>query len=306
MKAFFIINPKSAGGKTGMKIQKLKSLIQEQYEHFSISETTEPEHATILTREAIHASYDHIFSVGGDGTFNEIVNGYLFNDKPLNPEVSLSIIPAGTGGDFRRSLQIENNIEQAIRRAEHSEPRFIDCGKCICADSLGKLNLRYFDNVASLGLSVNVAEKVNNSTHLKKLGGTVAFLLAGISVILKHKPNLISLSVDDELIGELSINLLAIANGTYFGGGMKIAPHAKLDDGLFDVIILENLNRFELLTNNSKVYYGGHLKHKKVKSLRAKKVKIHSKELLRIETDGEPIGFTDAEFEVLPGVLKMR
>ncbi len=306
MKAFFIINPKSAGGKTGMKIQRLKSLIQEQYESFSIFETTEPGHATSLTKEAIHAGYNHIFSVGGDGTFNEIVNGYLFNNKPLNPGVSLSIIPAGTGGDFRKSLQIENNMERLIRNAEYSKPKFIDCGKCICADSSGNLLLRYFDNVASLGLSVNVAEKVNNSTHLKKLGGTVAFLLAGISVILKHKPNLITLSVDDELIGELSINLLAIANGIFFGGGMKIAPHAKLNDAFFDVILLEGLNRFELLTNNSKVYYGGHLKHRKVKSLRAKKVTIQSEERIGIETDGEPIGFTNAEFEILSGVLKMR
>jgi len=306
LNAFFIINPKSAGGKTGMKIQGLKSLINERFEHFSISETTEPGHATTLTREAIHAGYSHIFSVGGDGTFNEVINGYLFNDKPLNPDVSLSIIPAGTGGDFRRSLKIENDIEKAIRSAETSEFTYIDCGKCICTDINGKLTLRYFHNVASLGLSDKVAEIVNKSTYLKKLGGTLAYLLAGIFAILKNKPNSLTLMVDDQSIGELHINLLAIANGNYFGGGMKIAPHAQLDDGLFDVIILEELNRFELLTNNPKVYYGGHLKHKKVKSLRAKSIKIHSNEVLRIETDGEPIGFTEASFEVLSGVLKIR
>jgi YegS/Rv2252/BmrU family lipid kinase len=306
VKAFFIINPNSAGGKTGMKIQSLKSLIQRKFESFTIAETTAPGHASSLTKEAIHSGYEHIFSVGGDGTFNEVVNGYLFNDKPLNPSVCLSILPAGTGGDFRRSLNIQNDIESAIIHSQNASVTFSDCGKCVCKDASGNLKLRYFDNVASLGLSDKVAETVNNATQLKKLGGTVAFLLAGIAVILQHKPNKVEIQVDDTFLGEMSINLIAIANGTYFGGGMKIAPHASLSDGLFDVIILENLNRFELLSNNSKIYYGGHLKHKKVKQIHGKKIHISSKELLRIETDGEPIGFTDATFEILPGVLKIK
>lgn len=300
------MNPLSAGGKTGKKIHTFKSRLEKKFEFYTVAETSAPGHATELAREAISLGYTHIYTVGGDGTFNEVVNGYLLNDKPINPDVILSILPAGTGGDFRRNFGLVTDIEKALKQIESNPIQLLDAGKCTFNDATGALQVRYFDNVASIGVSDAVAQKVNNSKHLKKLGGTLAFLIAGISSILSYDRKEISLMVDDIDIGNIDINLLAISNGKYFGGGMKIAPHAVLDDGLFDVILLADFNPVEMLMNNGKVYYGGHVKHDKVKQIRAKRVRITSKEKMRIELDGETPGFLPATFEILPKVIRFK
>lgn len=306
LKAYFIVNPISAGGKTGKKIHSFKSQLDKTFEFYTISETSAPGHATELAREAISLGYTHIYTVGGDGTFNEVVNGYLADDKPINPNVILSIIPAGTGGDFRRNFGLETNIEHALKQIEKNPIQLLDAGKCTFKDGYGALQVRYFDNVASIGVSDAVAQKVNDSKNLKKLGGTLAFLIAGISSIIRYERKEISLMVDDIELGNIDINLLAVSNGKYFGGGMKIAPNAILDDGFFDVILLADFNPIEMLMNNGKVYYGGHVKHNKVKQLRAKRVRISSKEKMRIELDGETPGFLPATFEILPKVIRFK
>jgi YegS/Rv2252/BmrU family lipid kinase len=255
----------------------------------------------VLTKEAIREGYEHIFSVGGDGTFHEVLNGYLENDKPMNPNVILSLLPAGTGGDLRRSLELPRQIEPALRKILSSPLRKLDCGKCECVDLNGNSKTEYFHNVCSLGLTDLAAEVVNASPNLKKLGGTMAFLLSGIQAIVKHKPPKVQIVVDSLELGEFSVNVMAIANGSYFGGGMKIAPYAKMDDGLFDVLLFTDLSRPELLAYNGLIYSGSHLKIDKVKQMTGSVIQLKSEEQsIRIEADGEILGKLPATCSVLP------
>ncbi|TNE70395.1 diacylglycerol kinase family lipid kinase [bacterium] len=306
MKAIFIINPKSSGGKTGKSIQRLKQIINKSFTSFSIAETTEQGHATELTKEAIREGYEHIFSVGGDGTLNEVVNGYLENDKPINPNVILSILPSGTGGDFRKNFGLTSDLEKSLVQIQNGNIYQVDAGRCELRDAYGFKIVRYFNNVGSLGLSDYVAEKVNNSKWRKKLGGTAAFLISGVQGILAHKPETVRITSDGMDMGEYPLNLLAVANGKYFAGGMKVAPHAQISDGEFDVILLSDLSVVEMLMNNSKVYYGGHVKHPKVKQFRTKSITIETAHHMRIELDGETPGILPATLTCLPGVLRFK
>ncbi len=306
MKAFFIVNPVSSGGKTGAKLQRLKSLISKTFTGFTIAETTAVGHASELTREAIREGYGHIFAVGGDGTFNEVVNGYLEKDKPLNTDVLISVLPSGTGGDFRRNFGLKGDLEQALHQIQLGSVRWIDAGKCEYQDHFGFTQTRYFDNVASLGLSDVVADKVNASKWRKKLGGTFAFMISGVQGILTHEPENVRILADGLDMGEFNINIMAVANGMYFGGGMKVAPHALLDDGEFDVIMLHDFSKPELLAVNGQVYYGGHLKHAKVKQFRTQSITIKSNHSMRIELDGETPGKLPITLTCLPKVLKIK
>lgn len=307
LKAYFIVNPHSAGGKTGSQIQRLRDVIKQQVEYFSIGETTEPGHATVLTREAIHEGYAHIFSVGGDGTFHEVLNGYLHHDKPLNPEVKLSLLPAGTGGDLRRSIGLPRQLEQALKQILQSSVRQIDCGKCECLSFNGTPKTEYFHNVCSFGLTDLAAEKVNTTLALKKLGGKAAYFFAGIQAIAQHKPPKVTIQVDHEDLGMYSINVMAIANGNYFGGGMKIAPYAKLNDGLLDILLFTDLNRAELLAYNGLIYSGNHVKLNKVKQLTGKEISVSSENSpIRVEADGEILGMLPAQFTILPKAIRFQ
>lgn len=306
MKAAFIINPKSGKGKTASKLELLNPLITTCFDSHTIVETTSKGHASQLVNELINDDYLHVIVAGGDGTFNEAVNGYFKDDKPINPDAMLSFLPSGTGGDFARNFDsISKDLHKSLVNIMQGKVYEIDTGKCVMNDKKGEKKTFYFNNIASVGISDIVAEKVNNSTKLKKFG-RYSFLIAGVKELIKQKPKTIHVVIDDEDFGELPLNLIAICNGTHFGGGMMVAPDAKLDDGLFDVVFMANFNLIKRLIASTRVYKGTHLKNDKIRHLRAQKIVLKTKEATRIEIDGEIPGSLDAEFTVLHKKLKVK
>ncbi len=243
------------------------------------------------------------FRVGGDGTHNEVVNGFFENSKQINPEASLGIISMGTGGDLVRTLGIPKNVEDAATKIKDHKTQKFDLGFMRCQSLKGEPVTRYFINVADAGFGGTLTNLSYQST--KVFGATATYLIALLKTLFVHETTPVKIQVDDSFTKEQIIRSIVIANGQYFGGGMWIAPQAKTNDGLFDIIILGDLTRGEVLANIHKLYNGTMAEHEKVQTLHGRKVSLNSKSEILIETDGELPGKLPASFEMVPSVLNV-
>jgi diacylglycerol kinase (ATP) len=299
-----IVNPVAANGAVGKKWPRLCDRLQAEAAsltaRFDAVLTEEPGHATQLARQALDDGYRTIVAVGGDGTVNEVLNG-LVDEGAVDPEVVLGIIPWGTGADFARTAGIPRDHAAACRHLLRSETRSIDLGKitCLCE---GQEVERYFINAAGLGFDGEVAELVNRNPKL--LGGTIPYLACLFTRLVTYRNKNVEFSFDDQYVRGRT-NSVIVCNGRYLGGGMFVAPEASLDDGLFDVVVLGNLNKLEVVANVPRVYKGTHLTHPKVSFCRAREVHVESQERMFLQAEGELIGEAPATFRVIPRALKV-
>jgi YegS/Rv2252/BmrU family lipid kinase len=235
---------------------------------------------------------ERIVAIGGDGTVNEVVNGFFENGVPIAPEASFALIPYGTGGDFRRTLEIPLEFAGAVAVVAANHRRKIDVGKLAFTTHAGGTAVRMFANIASFGVSGVVDRLVNESG--KKLG-RLSFMLATARATWSYKNQRVQLVFDGGDRVEATINTVAVANGRFFGGAMMVAPAAELDDGMFDVVCMGDLTFGDLLKSGRRLYKGTHLGMAKVTSRRARVV----------EADGEAPGRLPARFEIVPAALWM-
>jgi len=298
-----VVNPAASSGKAAKKWPETEQKLTNILGKISIEFTKEAKHATSITRHAIQQGYETIIAVGGDGTINEVVNGFFENAKHINPEASLGIISMGTGGDLVRTLGIPKNIEDAAIKIKTHKTRKYDLGLMKCLGLNGEPVALYFINVADAGFGGTLTNLSNQST--KVFGATSAYLIALLKTLFVHETTTVEIQVDDSFSKEQIIRSVVIANGQYFGGGMWIAPQAKTDDGLFDVIILGDLTRGEVLANIHKLYNGTMAENEKVQTLQGRKVSLNSESEVLIETDGELPGKLPASFEIMPSVLNV-
>lgn len=278
-----ILNPNAGSGRTAPRLPRGVEAL----------ETKAPGHAIELTRDAIKRGAQTIIAVGGDGTINEVVNGFFENEQPIGNDATLSIIPRGTGSDFCRTLN----------KTYSGEKRMVDLMKVRYTAADGSKRVRYAINVASFGMSGAVAARVNESS--KPLGGTITFLFATLQTALKFSGNFVMLQLDNSKTIEAKITNAAVGNGQYHGAGMWVCPGAMIDDGLLDVTVIRYLSLPELVRNVPVLYNGGILSHAKVESYRVKHVKAESREPALIEIDGEPLGHLPMEISVLPQAIRV-
>jgi YegS/Rv2252/BmrU family lipid kinase len=236
--------------------------------------------------------------VGGDGSVNEVVNGVVGSEG-----VQLAVIPRGTGWDFVRTFGIPRDLDGAIRVALEGAVRTIDAGLAVYRSWAGEEGRRYFANVASAGISGAIAKRANDSS--KALGGKISYYWATLAVFLGWKTGELRVTVDDEVRVGRMIDLMA-CNGRYLGGGMMMCPEADPDDGLFDVLVIGDVTKRDLLFTLPKAYRGNHLPHPRLEVLRGRTVIVESDERLPIQLDGEQPGTTAARFEVVPAALRLR
>jgi len=288
-----IVNPAAGRGSArhwiGELEVRLSLAIQSTHRIISwqIIETSCPGDATELAREAVRGGANIVAAAGGDGTIGEVVNALVGTD------VALGVIPMGTGNDFARSLGIGNDVDKAIYNLLEGVPIAID---------VGRTQGRYFVNVAGCGFDAVVAKRVNRG--FQSLRGTSAYIAAVLQSLLSYRATQIRLTLDNEVI-ETKAMLCSIANARYYGGGMRIAPDAMLTDGLYDICLLEEVGKIEFLRTFPKVFKGRHTTHPAVRMLRSKYVKVESDRPLPVLVDGEIVGTTPAEFEMLPGGLNI-
>jgi diacylglycerol kinase (ATP) len=236
-------------------------------------------------------------AVGGDGTVNEVVNGIAGLD------VELAVIPRGTGWDFVRTYGIPRKLEAAVEVALRGSVRTIDAGRATFRAWDGSEGETWFANVASAGMSGAVALRANETT--KALGGKASYLLALIAVFSRWQNSSLQVTVGDER-REGAMQDVVVANGKYFGGGMKICPDASAEDGVFDVLLIGDLTKRDLMLTLPKTYRGTHLPHPKAEVLRGVTVTVEAPSPLPVELDGEQPGTTPVRFELVPRALKVR
>jgi YegS/Rv2252/BmrU family lipid kinase len=231
--------------------------------------------------------------VGGDGTMNEVVNG------AAGTEAEIAVLPNGTGQDFGRTHGIPTGFDAAVRVALNGAARTIDAGR---VEYEGGAQL--FANVGSVGMSGAVAARANSMS--KALGGRVTFFYALTREFIAWQNTEVTVTFDGgERRGRM--HDVIVANGRWHAGGMKLAPDAAPDDGLFDVIFIGDVSKLDFVTTSPKLYGGGYLSHPKIELVRTSRLGIESSARLPIEVDGEQVaGATPARFEVVPGALRVR
>lgn len=218
-------------------------------------------------------------------------------------DVELATIPIGTGMDFVRTHRIPTRFDDAVRVARDGEARTVDAGRVSYRTWSGEEAERWFANVGSVGMSGAVAQRANGMS--KALGGKATFFYALTRVFFEWENTDVAVTFDGgERRGRM--HDVIVANGVWHGGGMKLAPDAAPDDGLFDVVLIGDVSKIDFLTTAPKLYKGRHVHHPKVEVVRTARVTVDAPAPLPIELDGEQVGTTAATFELVPGALRVR
>ena len=301
-----VVNPNSQGGRLGKRWPELADTLARAFP-FDDVQTKGPGDATRIAREALRSGAERIVAIGGDGTINEVVNGFFDDGAPIAPDASFALIPYGTGGDFRRSIEVPLDHAEAAAVIAANRRKQIDVGKLELTRRDGTRAIRMFANIASFGVSGVVDRLVNESG--KKLG-RLSFALATARASWSYKNQRVQLSFDGNAADriEATINTVAVANGKYFGGAMMVAPNAELDDGQFDVVAMGDFTFGDLLKSGRRLYKGTHLAMDKVTSRRARVVvaePVDPGATIELDVDGEPLGQLPARFELLPAALSV-
>lgn len=304
-----IVNPKSAGGATASHWAETASDFRAHFGAFNVAFTKKQGDGASLAKRAIEAGRRFIIACGGDGTINEVANGIL----GTGADCELGILPSGTGGDFKRTLEIPSNTREAARALREGATKTIDAGRVTFQNFENETVSRYFLNVSSFGLSASINARVKSKNYFKWLPfgtirGRANFAVSTLQEVLENEFKTVRVKIDEETEKSLNTLNFCVCNARFFGGGMKIAPEAKINDGFFDVVNIGDIRTAKILLNAYTLYRGTHLSLEEVKATLARRVEVSpaGDEEIHIETDGELPGKLPAVFEIVPNALKVR
>ena len=307
-----IVNPASAGGATRDAWPRLASELRTHFGPFNCAFTEKAGDGRLIAAREAKAGRHLIISCGGDGTISEVANGILESGE----DVELGVLPGGTGGDFRRTLKMPLRAADAGVALRQGRSCRIDVGRVEYVNHDGVNEMRYFLNVASFGMAGAVIERVKENpawwlpaSSARLLGGKLSFAVASLQTTLSFSKPTVWVGLDDKPERRLTTANLCVANARYFGGGMKIAPEAKLNDGLLDVVAIGDLSAFTILTNSYRIYLGRHLGMQQVHHTQVKRITARpaqQSDEVTVEVDGELVGRLPATFEILSRALRVR
>ena len=272
MKTLAVINPHSGGGRTAKRLPEIAAALKAALGEVTVVTTSGIGDGVRLTSKGLDDGYRRIVAIGGDGTLNEVVNGFFRDGQPIEPMAVFSFAMSGSGGDFRRTFERDGDVVAEIARLRHAPPRPLDLGRVTFVNDAGATETRMFVNIASFGLSGEVVTRVNRARVAKLFGGPFAFKWHSTMAALAFKPWRVILTVDDTFEREVDLSTVAVCNGRYFGGGMKIAPEADPSDGLFDVVVVAETRRGDMIARMNDIYTGAHVAHPNVTVLRGRRV----------------------------------
>ena len=307
-----IINPASAGGATRKTWPGIASDLRSHFGAFTPVFTERAGQGTEIAAAAARKGTKLIIACGGDGTISEVANGILLSGR----DSELGLLPSGTGGDFRKTLGIPRRARDAAEILRTGRSRTIDVGRVTFTTTAGEQETRYFLGVASFGMTAQVIERVKQRSQEwlpfkgpKWLTGRLSFGVSMLQSAIQSRATRVVVQPDDQPEQHLTLVALCVANAKYFGGGMKIAPDAKLNDGKFDVISVGDLGAFKIFTNAPRLYLGAHLGMQQVGHTLAAKVVTRpatKTEEILLEVDGELPGRLPATFQIVPNALLVR
>lgn len=301
MTVWIVANPKAGSGRAKRVAEALARQLPDAEVHF----TQCAGDAARICREATAARAQVVVAVGGDGTIHECVTGLILDEQGQRTTDAprLSLCPAGTGGDFRKTFDIKDSVPQAVARLSSPCVRKVDVGRVKYTTAEGTAST-VFVNALSFGLGGLVDRLVERGP--KWLGGRAAFLMGGLRANLLYHPIPLQITLDGVPLETAPYSNVAVCNGQFFGGGMHIAPFAEPSDGYFDVITME-LSKFATMTLTKDIYRGTHLARQGVKQHRCRHLVARTTregECL-IDVDGEPLGTLPLELELIPGALEL-
>ncbi len=299
-KTLIILNPHAGSGRAGRIWREVEPLLWEALGELVIAVTERPEEVAQHLDKAQAIGVSRVIAIGGDGTNHALINALaeLNERNPGGDPLIYGNLPIGTGRDWARGQGIPfDNLKAAAEWIAHAQPQATDIGKL--AHEGGH---EYFLNIASAGMGGEVVQRIEQLSQRRPW----TFMATTIRTLLTHEPQVMEITLDGKDWYEGKAYAVAIANGTTFGHGMKIAPNALQRDGLFDVVLVKGVSRLEILAAFQRVYTGTHLTHPAVMSAQAAEVKIHSPQAtLGLELDGEAANGSDLTFSVQPGLLKI-
>jgi len=305
LKTKVIVNPASNRGRTRKRWGEIREGLRHFIREFKYEFTEQPLHATDLARQALKDGTELVIGVGGDGTLNEIANGFYEDRRIINPDAALGVVPAGTGCDLIKSLSIPAELKGALQVLTDAPGVRMDVGKVSYRSESGGEEERYFLNVADFGLGGEVVRAVNERRLRRKATSYVRCL---ITTMVRYKNKNVRIRVDDVDLPDGEYLIGAVANGKIFGKGMKVAPDARLDDGLFDSVLVRGFRFVEFCRHGWKLINGSHVTHPKVRVVRGRRVEAWPAEGedVLLELDGDLVGKLPATFEIVPRTLLIR
>lgn len=297
---YIVFNPAAAGGKAGENKNRILSEFKRQFgNNFEFSETLSGIDAARIAAEVVESGYEVIVAVGGDGTVNQVVNGILQSSGQNRSQIKLGIISYGTGQGFSQSLGLPEDLASQIRVIKNDVSRSVDIGKI---NFNGDHSARYFINELQFGIGGKLNESISPLT--KKMLGRFAFGFEAVKTLLNYRASEIKIEAEQISKTENVIGVI-VANGSYTGGGMKLTPEASLNDGLFDVLIIEDMPLASRLSSFSKIYSGRHIGLPAFKLFRTRELRFVYGNGLSVESDGELIHDKCISSEVIPSALRI-
>ncbi|HET7754212.1 MAG TPA: diacylglycerol kinase family protein [Anaeromyxobacteraceae bacterium] len=298
-----VVNPAAGCGRTGRGFDRIARAVRDELGEFDCSFTRGPGDGVRLAREAVEGGSRLVTAVGGDGTASEVIEGISGSGTP---GVLFGFIPQGTGSDLRRTLGYPMDPAAAARIVASGREWVCDLGRVEFVGSDGAPRVRHFVNEAGCGISARAVQEVERLG--KSVGGRIAYLLGAGKALVGWRDQAIRWRLDGGAWRNEAITCLSVCNGRYFGGGMMVAPDARMDDGLFDVTVWSRLGFLDLMTKRPMLYDGSHVRLPNTQRFRGRTVEIEpaGDDRVLLELDGEQPGTLPARFTILPGALRLR
>jgi YegS/Rv2252/BmrU family lipid kinase len=299
-----ICNPAAGEGQALSRWEAFRKKLDERGIPYEVVMTTHPGNATELTRTLDLEHAERLAVFGGDGTFNEVLQGLLEDGQLRYPNLKLIYIPAGSSCDFEKKFP---DPTPPLERFEAGRVVHIDIGRIACRTRDGESSIRYFANNSSIGVISQANEKFNSveglTRWLKQISVDVGAVLAGIQAIREFEAFPCRITLDGEALPVDTLSNITVFKTPYFGGGMNYGVTTEPDDGIFQVAIVEGVSRWKLAGLIPTLYTGTILKKEAAHLYAGKYVEFETPTPIVIEADGEVAGYPPAQYSILPSCL---
>jgi diacylglycerol kinase (ATP) len=287
VRIIILLNPTAKRGQARRRLERALEVFRQQHVHFDVRESQSSQHLIELARGAREEKRDLIVSAGGDGTHHYVINGLLKSEIPLG------LLPMGTGNDFAKGVGMPMDLHAAAAALLNGPVRSID---------LAQVGGAVYGCIAGVGFDSTVTRYANE--HARWLSGSLAYMWSLLRCMREYRPHPLEIVADGEFFSE-EVLFAVVGNNSSYGGGIRLAPRAKLDDGVLDVCIVPYLSRLELLRWVPRAYRGEHLHHPRIKYLQARKITLRTASRMELFGDGEFLQELPATIEVLPRALRV-